>query len=505
MAKITVDLALAVRVGLTSGVKVVTVALGPQGPAGPTGQLTDADRAYLDDAKASASASETAAATSATNAATAQQAVSAAATSAAADAATATAAATNATSQAVAAAASATTASDAKNELAQALAQFRELYLGELAADPTVDGNGDPLKDGAEYFNTTTEQFRVYRNGAWEDKDASEQQAATNATLAATQAAASATAADQRATAAADSAMSAGAGATSATAASASASAYAQTAQNWASQASDMVDGANYSAKYYALQAAASASDAESMSGSLQSAIDASNNAVTTANAASAAADAALPLTAGSSKVLTGDLYLGTGKVLYAQSGQLNVRTDTSLNVTNLAGSAQMPVSVSYAQVTDGVRAPGVSQLTLRNDTVINAMNVAGTAQVPVQAAAAASLLHLLRADQFIATALAATGTLEFAMDVAGTLRTLYLKWVTGTAVAITNSSSNQTLTFDTAFPNACLFSMVSHQGVPNLIYSYRISHSTGGVVAGYSNNTANSYTITPIAFAIGW
>jgi hypothetical protein len=116
----------------------------------------------------------------------------AAAETAVTDAATTLAAATTAQSSATA---SATSAAGALSTMQAALAAFKAVFVGEFAADPTVDGNGNPLMAGAEYFNTVTKKLRVYSGTAWGDYDATAQEATNSAVLSAANAAASAAAA----------------------------------------------------------------------------------------------------------------------------------------------------------------------------------------------------------------------------------------------------------------------------------------------------------------------
>ena len=143
-----------------------------------------------------AAASETAAATSATNAANSATAAASSATSAASSATTATTQAsaastsatnaatsatnaqtseTNAASSATSAASSATSASSAQTaaEAAQAAAElaadnFDDTYLGAKASDPTVDNDGDALTTGDLYFNTSSNELKVYNGSSWQ-------------------------------------------------------------------------------------------------------------------------------------------------------------------------------------------------------------------------------------------------------------------------------------------------------------------------------------------------
>lgn len=110
---------------------------------------------------ASATASATAAAASAT----------AAASSATASASSATSSASSATSAATAQTAAET--AQAAAETAQAAAElaadnFDDTYLGSKASDPTVDNDGDALTSGDLYFNTTSNELKVYNGSAWQ-------------------------------------------------------------------------------------------------------------------------------------------------------------------------------------------------------------------------------------------------------------------------------------------------------------------------------------------------
>lgn len=181
--------------------------------ATPVANNDASNKAYVDNVAGSASAaaasasaaasSATAAATSATNAATSASGASASATSASTSATTATTQASSATTSASnaatsasnastsetnaanSAAAAATSASNAATnetnantakiaaEAAQAAAElaldnFEDTYLGAFAADPTTDNDGDALTTGDLYFNTVSNDLRVYNGSAWQ-------------------------------------------------------------------------------------------------------------------------------------------------------------------------------------------------------------------------------------------------------------------------------------------------------------------------------------------------
>jgi hypothetical protein len=44
---------------------------------------------------------------------------------------------------------------------------FYDTYLGSKTADPSVDNDGDPLKSGALYFNTTTDTLMLFNGSVW--------------------------------------------------------------------------------------------------------------------------------------------------------------------------------------------------------------------------------------------------------------------------------------------------------------------------------------------------
>jgi hypothetical protein len=109
-----------------------------------------------------AAASASAAATSETNAETAQAAAEAAQTAAELAETNAETAETNAEAAQIAA------------EAAQAAAEliydnFDDRYLGSKTTAPTVDNDGNPLINGALYFNTTSNVMQVYNGAAWQN------------------------------------------------------------------------------------------------------------------------------------------------------------------------------------------------------------------------------------------------------------------------------------------------------------------------------------------------
>jgi hypothetical protein len=121
---------------------------------------------------ASATSSATAAASSATAAASSATAAASSASSASTSATTATTQASNASTSASSAATSATSASTSATSAASSASaaaayvdNFDDTYLGAKASNPTLDNDGDPLQDGALYFDTTNDVMKVYDLG----------------------------------------------------------------------------------------------------------------------------------------------------------------------------------------------------------------------------------------------------------------------------------------------------------------------------------------------------
>lgn len=101
------------------------------------------------------------AATAATASASAASSASAAASSASAASSSASAAASSASAAASDASAAASSASSA----AASYDSFDDRYLGAKSSDPSVDNDGDPLIDGALYFDTANNVMKVYDLG----------------------------------------------------------------------------------------------------------------------------------------------------------------------------------------------------------------------------------------------------------------------------------------------------------------------------------------------------
>ncbi len=56
----------------------------------------------------------------------------------------------------------------AKAGAVEALRQFKKLFLDPRASDPATDDDGEPLKVGASYYNTTLKKTRIYTPDGWD-------------------------------------------------------------------------------------------------------------------------------------------------------------------------------------------------------------------------------------------------------------------------------------------------------------------------------------------------
>ena len=116
--------------------------------------LTDTDHFELLVDAVSAAASATTATTKASEAAT--------------SASTATTKANTATTKASEAASSATAAASSATSAAASFDAFDDIYLGAKSSDPSVDNDGDALSVGDQYFNSSSNQLKIYNGSAWQ-------------------------------------------------------------------------------------------------------------------------------------------------------------------------------------------------------------------------------------------------------------------------------------------------------------------------------------------------
>ena len=114
-----------------------------------------------------ASTSATNAAASATTATTQASTATTKASEAATSATNAATSETNAGTSATNAATSATNAATSATSAATSFDNFDDRYLGSKSSDPTQDNDGDALVTGALYFNSSSNQMKVYSGSAW--------------------------------------------------------------------------------------------------------------------------------------------------------------------------------------------------------------------------------------------------------------------------------------------------------------------------------------------------
>jgi hypothetical protein len=115
-----------------------------------------------------ASTSATNAATSATTATTQATTATNAATTATTQATAASTSATNAATSASNASTSATAAAASATAAAASFDAFDDIYLGAKASNPTVDNDGNALTTGDQYFNTVSNELRVWNGSTWQ-------------------------------------------------------------------------------------------------------------------------------------------------------------------------------------------------------------------------------------------------------------------------------------------------------------------------------------------------
>jgi hypothetical protein len=137
---------------LSGGTMSGAIAMGNNkitGLATPTDSADSTTKAYVDGILGSATSAATSA-TAAANSATASASSASAASTSEGNAAT------SATQSANSAAAAATTYDN-----------FDDRYLGDKSSDPTLDNDGNALLTGALYFNSSSNQMKVYSGSAW--------------------------------------------------------------------------------------------------------------------------------------------------------------------------------------------------------------------------------------------------------------------------------------------------------------------------------------------------
>jgi trimeric autotransporter adhesin len=143
--KTYVDTADALKLNLTGGTMSGAIAMGTNkitGVGNPTLAQDAATKDYVDDILGSATSAATSAAAAATSA-------------------------SNAATSASNAASSATASSNSATSAAASYDAFDDRYLGSKASDPVLDNDGNALLTGALYFNSTSDDMKVYTGSTW--------------------------------------------------------------------------------------------------------------------------------------------------------------------------------------------------------------------------------------------------------------------------------------------------------------------------------------------------
>jgi trimeric autotransporter adhesin len=133
------------KLNLTGGTMSGAIAMGTNkitGLGDPTLAQDAATKTYVDDILGSATSAATSAAAAATSA-------------------------SNAATSASNAASSATASSNSATSAAASYDAFDDRYLGSKASDPVLDNDGNALLTGALYFNSTSDDMKVYTGSTW--------------------------------------------------------------------------------------------------------------------------------------------------------------------------------------------------------------------------------------------------------------------------------------------------------------------------------------------------
>jgi hypothetical protein len=224
-------------------------------------------------------------------------------------------------------------------ELASQLAAFNEIYIGKFAAHPTVDGNGNPLKVGAIYENTTEGKlYQFETDRQWHPYDEESQQQMNNALLSANSAAASAGAATAAKDAAEASKIAAQTAKTAAETAQTGAAASAVTATN---------------SKDTAVAASATAVSARDTAS--QKAVDAAASAAAAAVSAATAADYQIQSDWGQTDTSKKDFI--KRKPVLAPVATTGAKADVGLGNVDNTSDASKPVSTAQQAALD-LKAP---------------------------------------------------------------------------------------------------------------------------------------------------
>lgn len=330
------------------------------------------------------------------------------------------------------------TAQNAADTLAVALASLRQFYLGSFAVDPTVDGNGNPLQNGAEYYNTVSHKLRTYMTGVWADYDATAQAATNNANLSASNAAASEANASTSATSAASSAVAASASATAAAGSASTASTAATGATASASTASNAATAAAASATAAAASLATVAADATAAASSATAAAASATAASGSATTASGAATTAT----GAASTATTQAGIATSAASAASTSATNAAAaEASITGVLTAASASATAAAASQTSASGSASTATTQAGIATTKALEAAGSV-TAAAASQAAAATSAAA---AAGSATTAATAAGSATTQATAAAASATAAAAAVSSIGTGVTDTAANAT------------------------------------------------------------
>ena len=187
--------------------------------------------------------------------------------------------------------------------ISSSIQSFNQGWLGQFSSDPTLDGYGNPVIAGAQYYNNVSNVIRIYSGTSWSNYNPSNALAVSSANLAqfyATQAGTSASSAGVSSSNASTSATSASTSASTATIQAANASTSATNASNSAinamgsaTSASSSASSASTSAATATTQATTATTQATNAAASAATATTQATNAGNSATSASTSASSA--------------------------------------------------------------------------------------------------------------------------------------------------------------------------------------------------------------------
>jgi hypothetical protein len=240
--------------------------------------------------------------------------------------------------------------------VSSSIQSFSQGWLGQFSSDPTLDGYGNAVIAGAQYYNNALNVIKIYSGTAWSNYNPGDASAAAN----------SANLAQAYATQAGNAATSAAASAASAASSLASIGTAVTQAQNSAAAAATSATSAAGSASTAVTSATSATTSATSASGSASTASTAASSASTSAtNAASSATSASTSATSASGYAsnaatsATNSLNSSTASAASAASASTSA-TNASTSASSAASSATSAGNSATAAAASAAEAAGV-------------------------------------------------------------------------------------------------------------------------------------------------